>query len=760
GTYTYGDGKPVTCCECESPLNGGFCLICASRAGNSSACDPNLNSYNDSPNFSDYPPQPQYQTYMCELCGNDAHFGYDCPPQVLFVYNQNPCFDQNFDNNFPLTSPKFSQQNLVCENYGGPHATFQPMNQNFNYSNSFGFDQYQPPQFFVTHQLPQKSNKDMLLEMAKLIKNNRILFNSNIFPYEEMSMRFLMAKERILKLIQDWDENQIKSWSLPELLLQLLNDSQTINESLKQREEKRIENEQTANLAVQKEQEEQAAQSFTLNWNLPMINDDEEYSIQFKEYLENSSKAITPDLPTEEPEYSLSMGEEHLSTIPETESDEVIKSSVENLVPIPNDESFSHENVPKENFKIYSNSLFDEEIISTKIDLHYFNAESYLIKSLLNRDTLIDSSPKFDYFFEEFSGELAYIDPIPPGIKEADFDLKEEICLFENLSYDNSSPQPQEELNAEIADTILESLSPSPIPVEDSDSHMEEIDLFLATDDSMPPGIENDDYDSEGDIRFLEELLSNDSPSLPENESSNLDHFNDPSSPCPPLEPPDAEICFDFEPDTGVLTTKMVKGISEHYVLMPNILPTLPILDPDSDFTPSHDSLRSGNKIFDPGIFIEVQSERLLSRDEFSISFIRDPLYPVFDTLLPFSFAGGMNEMLWRWMNDVGMVMEECQMEDRCVMDIWRFENEWDVMRNAGVWLTRIEIDGWSVRCSDVVCDYGLDRCHRKGDVSGSSSSIMTKDCPDFEGSRARCFVHRSLALQILSMLILGIRYP
>ncbi|GJR48259.1 hypothetical protein Tco_1316362 [Tanacetum coccineum] len=70
---------------------------------------------------------------------------------------------------------------------------------------------------------------------------------------------------------------------------------------------------------------------------------------------------------------------------------------------------------------------------------------------------------------------------------------------------------------------------------------------------------------------------------------------------------------------------------------MPNILPTLPTLNPDLDFTPSHDSLGSGNKIFDPGIFIEVQSKRLLSRDEFSISFIRDPLSPVFDTLLPFS---------------------------------------------------------------------------------------------------------------------------
>ncbi|GKG43753.1 hypothetical protein Tco_0482846 [Tanacetum coccineum] len=56
---------------------------------------------------------------------------------------------------------------------------------------------------------------------------------------------------------------------------------------------------------------------------------------------------------------------------------------------------------------------------------------------------------------------------------------------------------------------------------------------------------------SEGDILFLKELLSNDSPSLPENESSNLDHFNDPSSPRPPPEPPDVEVfCFDFKPDT------------------------------------------------------------------------------------------------------------------------------------------------------------------------------------------------------------------
>ncbi|GKA63445.1 hypothetical protein Tco_0763051 [Tanacetum coccineum] len=275
--------------------------------------------------------------------------------------------------------------------------------------------------------------------------------------------------------------------------------------------------------------EEQAAKD--RYWKIPIYyDDDEEYTID-----------ITPNLPTKEPEYSLSMGDEHLSTIPEKESDELIKSSVENLVPIPSesedfsdnesecdmpvcddfttfsnpifdsnndftssdDESLSDEEVPMENFNIYSNPLFDdEEIISTKIDPHSFNAESNFIESLLNQDILIDYSPKFDYLLEEFSGELAHIDPIPPGIKKADFDLKEEICFVENLLYDNSSPRPPEELNLEIADTILESLSPPPIPVEDSDSLMEEIDLFLDSDDSMPPGIENDDYDSEGVIRF------------------------------------------------------------------------------------------------------------------------------------------------------------------------------------------------------------------------------------------------------------------
>nr|GEV05731.1 retrovirus-related Pol polyprotein from transposon TNT 1-94 [Tanacetum cinerariifolium] len=77
-----------------------------------------------------------------------------------------------------------------------------------------------------------------------------------------------------------------------------------------------------------------------------------------------------------------------------------------------------------------------------------------------------------------------------------------------------------------------------------NDPLLEEADLFLAFDNSIPPGIENFGDDSEGDIRFLEALLSDDSIPFPNNESSESD-FDNPSVPRPPPKQPDA----DFEPD-------------------------------------------------------------------------------------------------------------------------------------------------------------------------------------------------------------------
>nr|GEV56657.1 hypothetical protein [Tanacetum cinerariifolium] len=200
---------------------------------------------------------------------------------------------------------------------------------------------------------------------------------------------------------------------------------------------------------VQNIHEELAEYINTPSWNRPIVyydDDDDDDDDDDEDY----TIAITLVLPIEEPKDSLIMGDEHLDTIPKKESDEFTKSSVENLVSSP---------------------------------------KSNLIESLLHRNTLIDSASKIDSLLDEFAGELIFLKPIPPGIDEADFDPKGDISLIERLLYVENS---------------IESFSLSPIPNEDSDSLKEEIDLFLTSDDSMPPGIENDDYDSERDIFFLE----------------------------------------------------------------------------------------------------------------------------------------------------------------------------------------------------------------------------------------------------------------
>ncbi|GJY52938.1 hypothetical protein Tco_0444602 [Tanacetum coccineum] len=299
-------------------------------------------------------------------------------------------------------------------------------------------------------------------------------------------------------------------------------------------------------------------------------DDDEDSSLPLRDIIISelsSCIAISPVLLTEEPVDSPIMEDKHLDTIPETESDELIKFSVEDLVYTPSefDGIFESEyDVPDcddsqtTNFSTEFNPIRNEDLDYTPKN-DRFDTESYLLESLLNRNTLMASSPKIDYLFDEF----------------ADFHA--------------------------IPNTIIESLPTFPIPVEDSDSLREEIDIFLGPDDSIPPGIESDDYDSEVD---------DNSTSLPELESFHVDY-----------------------PDSGDSTINVVENIP---VDVPNILPTYPTLHMDFDFIPSHNDLgsdldvsspsRDRNKIYDPGICIEVESTRFLATHS-----------PVIDTLLPFS---------------------------------------------------------------------------------------------------------------------------
>ncbi|GJU17287.1 hypothetical protein Tco_1145253 [Tanacetum coccineum] len=265
--------------------------------------------------------------------------------------------------------------------------------------------------------------------------------------------------------------------------------------------------------------------------------------------------AITHDLPTEEPEYSLSMGDKHLDTISETESDKVIKSSVDNLVPIPSEsEDFSdNETSPPDSELVSLEEVNNVDQKKEEIDLE----DTLRIQDIILREKLLNIN-----------------------------------CLIANIKSLNDNPTP---------DRVLKSPSSFSIPVADNDSFFEEFDTFLSYSVNSLPEFETFRY-------HTEETSSGSTTTHANNSLPEYDSFH-----------------FEIEPDQGGLTSVIMDDIfGEPRVHMLNILPTL-----DSDFTPSDYSLGSGlevsfpfesiNKIFDPGIFIEVQSDRLLSRDAFGI---------------------------------------------------------------------------------------------------------------------------------------------
>nr|GEV02918.1 hypothetical protein [Tanacetum cinerariifolium] len=271
--------------------------------------------------------------------------------------------------------------------------------------------------------------------------------------------------------------------------------------------------------------------------------------------------AVVPILSTKEPKYSSSMGYEHPNTTPETESDEIIKSGVDELVPILSENEVTSEDkrecdmpicenspICDDHSEIFFDSKNDDDISSDDDDFKDIDINRLIanIESLNDNPTLdrvLNSSVSFpiskesdnsfsDNFSPEFetfcdhteetrSGNTTHANGSLPGYDSFYFDIEHD----------------QEKLINVVKIDIFDDSSNDPL--------LEEAELFLASDNSIPPGIENFPNDSEGDIRFLEELLSDDSILFPNNES--FDSKDNPSFPRPPPEPPDAE--YDFKLD-------------------------------------------------------------------------------------------------------------------------------------------------------------------------------------------------------------------
>ncbi|GJQ89933.1 hypothetical protein Tco_0001072 [Tanacetum coccineum] len=174
--------------------------------------------------------------------------------------------------------------------------------------------------------------------------------------------------------------------------------------------------------------------------------------------------AITTDLLIDEPDNSLNMGDEHLDTIPATESDEVIKSSVENLVPILSE----------------FEGISDDTCDVPNCDNICVNVESDLLESLINRDTSIVHSSKIDPILEEFADDTSSDDDDFEDVKyeevndvdqeEKEFNLGDifqiqDVILRAKLLNVHRLISNIESLKVNSTpDRVLESPSPFPIP--------------------------------------------------------------------------------------------------------------------------------------------------------------------------------------------------------------------------------------------------------------------------------------------------------
>nr|GFA38889.1 hypothetical protein [Tanacetum cinerariifolium]GFA43253.1 hypothetical protein [Tanacetum cinerariifolium] len=399
-----------------------------------------------------------------------------------------------------------------------------------------------------------------------------------------------------------------------------------------QEEEKRIEEEQAAKARY---------------WKIPVCyddddDDDEDYTI-----------AITPILSTEEPDNSLSMKDEHLDTISAMESDEFIKSSVENLVPIASESEGNPDNmcdvpfhdnslplnISKDQFEDFSDSNDD----STSIDDDSFSTDNI---------EYVEASPPDS---ELVSLEVMEIVILEVGVIDDDIllTIKDDILhekllninlLIANIKALKDSPTPSFDFMTKSSSTSLNFL-------------LEETNTF---DNSLP--------ESKTFCFDLEEISSGSTTtrsdiSLPDYEAFYDDHVKEISSgsttthsdyslydsfifyllinPFPPagrsdfyeftdvlahiISPPEYDcFCFKNEPNSGDFTMDVVEDISptrEPRIHFHNALPTHLTLQLNMDFILSSESLFAYVVwIFLPFLSYSVAPQYLLSfRNEYTI---------------------------------------------------------------------------------------------------------------------------------------------
>nr|GEW60769.1 hypothetical protein [Tanacetum cinerariifolium] len=344
-------------------------------------------------------------------------------------------------------------------------------------------------------------------------------------------------------------------------------------------------------------------------------------SISLKNTSQISSiHAVVPILSTKEPEYSSSMGYENPNTTLETKSDKIIKSGVQELVPILSENEVTLEDkkecdllvcdsspICDDHSEIFSDSKNDDDIsvYDDFEDIEYVEAslpdpeivnvvlrEKLLsITRLISNIKSLNDNPTPDYVLKSFESDNSLSDNFSPEFETFCDHSKEKRSGNTTTYADNSLPEydsfcfeiepDQERLINIVKSNVFDDSSNDPL--------LEKADLFLASDNSIPLGIENFANDSEGDIRFLEELLIDDS--ILSHESSDSNFEDNPSIPRPPPEPPDAE--FDAGEEISVVINDKDEDVDYSSFIFVMFAKVFSFLFAESEDT-----------IFDPGISV------------------------------------------------------------------------------------------------------------------------------------------------------------
>ncbi|GKD70712.1 hypothetical protein Tco_1324802 [Tanacetum coccineum] len=412
--------------------------------------------------------------------------------------------------------------------------------------------------------------------------------------------------------------------------------------------------------------EEQAAKD--RYWKIPICyddDDDKESSIPLKDVIISgppSCVAITPVLLTKEPVDSLIMEDEHLDTIPTTESDEVIKSSVENLVPIPSES----EGIP--------DSVCDAPLCNNPTPLEAFKEHSEIVVDFNDDSTSSDDG-------SPYGEDIEYVDALPPDSELVSLEVVENVTPEDGEIKDDVLREKLSKINLLI--TKIEAMNSNPPPSSDfvTKSSFISLNLFLEktnTVDNSLPKTKTFCFNLEEISSGSTTTLSN--YSLPDYEAFYLDddHIEEKSSgsttthadfsqydsfifdlsinPFPPADRSDCYheefadelahiispseydcFCFKIEPELGEFTMDVVGDIfptREPRVHVPNVLPTHPTLNLDLDFILSSDSLFAYIVwIFLPFLTYLVSPPYLLSIGNEDIIF--DPGISIYHSFMP-----------------------------------------------------------------------------------------------------------------------------